>query len=152
MTGNRLTLSLYNYDEPGDNFPDAPTTGIGSSGMDWEQASGLDYYSGRNNVRFPAYHRLDIGMSLYKDLGGGRRSIWNFSLYNAYCRMNAMTIRKDDYVDASRPNRAFKSSALSQSFLQFHTLTNFDSNEDIQNKHAASSHAPPVHHFLLSGY
>ncbi len=112
MTGNRLTLSLYNYDEPGDNFPDAPTTGIGSSGMDWEQASGLDYYSGRNNVRFPAYHRLDIGMSLYKDLGGGRRSIWNFSLYNAYCRMNAMTIRKDDYVDASRPNRAFQKFSL----------------------------------------
>lgn len=111
-TGNRLTLSLYNYDEPGDNFPDAPTTGIGTSGMDWEQASGLDYYSGRNNVRFPAYHRLDIGMSLYKPMKNGRRSIWNFSLYNAYCRMNAMTIRKEDYVDSSRPHRAFQKFSL----------------------------------------
>ncbi len=112
MTGNRLTLSLYNYDEPGDNFPDAPSVGIGSSGMDWEQASGLDYYSGRNNVRFPAYHRLDLGMSIYKQLKGGRRSIWNFSLYNAYCRMNAMTIRKDNFVGWGDESRSFQKFSL----------------------------------------
>ncbi len=112
MTGNRLTLSLYNYDEPGDNFPDAPSTGIGTSGMDWEQASGLDYYSGRNNIRFPAYHRLDIGMSIYKQLKNGRRTIWNFSLYNAYCRMNAMTIRKDNFVGLGDETRSFQKFSL----------------------------------------
>lgn len=112
MTGNRLTLSLYNYDEPGNMFPDAPSTGIAGSGFDWEQASGLDYYSGRNNVRFPAYHRLDLGMSLYKRLRNGRRTIWNFGLYNAYCRMNAMTIRKDDFVGLDRESRAFQKFSL----------------------------------------
>ena len=112
MTGNRLTLSLYNYDEPGDNFPDAPSTGIGTSGFDWEQASGLDYYSERNNVRFPAYHRLDIGMSIYKRLKNGRRTIWNFSLYNAYCRMNTMTIRKDNFVGLGDESRSFQKFAL----------------------------------------
>lgn len=112
MTGNRLTLSLYNYDEPGDKYPDAPTTGIGNSGFGWEQASGLGYYSERNNIRLPAYHRLDLGMSLFKTLGNGARTIWNFSLYNAYCHMNAMTIRKDDYVGAGDPSRSFQKFSL----------------------------------------
>lgn len=112
MTGNRLTLSLYNYDEPGNKYPDAPTTGIGNSGFGWEQASGLGYYSERNNIRLPAYHRLDLGMSLFKTLGNGARTIWNFSLYNAYCHMNAMTIRKDDYVGAGDPSRSFQKFSL----------------------------------------
>ena len=112
MTGNRLTLSLYNYDEPGDKYPDAPTTGIGNSGFGWEQASGLGYYSERNNIRLPAYHRLDLGMSLFKTLGNGARTIWNFSLYNAYCHMNAMTIRKDDYVGGGDPTRSFQKFSL----------------------------------------
>ncbi|MDE5850407.1 MAG: hypothetical protein K2H38_09715, partial [Muribaculaceae bacterium] len=112
MTGNRLTLSLYNYDEPGDMFPDAPSTGIGTSGFDWEQASGLDYYSERNNVRLPAYHRLDLGMNIYRNLKNGRRAIWNFSLYNAYCRMNAMTICKEDFVSYDQKNRSFRKLSL----------------------------------------
>jgi hypothetical protein len=112
MTGNRITLSLYNYDEIGNLFPDAPTTGIGDSGFDWQQASGIGYYSGRNNIRMPAYHRLDIGMSLFKKLKNGRRSIWNFSLYNAYCRMNTMTLHKDDYVDSTQKNRTFQKFSL----------------------------------------
>lgn len=112
MTGNRLTLSLYNYDEIGNLFPDAPTTGIGDSGFDWEQATGLDYYSSRNNIRMPAYHRFDIGMSLFKKLKNGKRAIWNFSIYNLYCQMNTMTIRKDNYMDNSRPWRAFQKFSL----------------------------------------
>ena len=111
MTGNRLTLALYNYDEPGDNFPDAPATGVGTESGSWSQTTGLDYFSDRNNVRLPAYHRLDLGMSLYKRLKNGRRTIWNFSLYNAYCRMNAMTIKKDDVV-WERGSRGFQKFSL----------------------------------------
>lgn len=112
MTGNRLTLSLYNYDEIGNLFPDAPTNGVGDSGFDWEQSSGIDYFSSRNNIRMPAYHRLDIGMSLFKKLRNGRRTIWNFGLYNAYCRMNTMTIHKDNYMDSYRPHRVFQKFSL----------------------------------------
>ncbi len=96
MTGNRMTVALYNYDEPSDFFPDAPTTGTNSNESDSSLTEGIGYYSGRNNVRLPAYQRLDIGMSLYKKLKNGHRSIWNFSLYNAYCYMNAITIKKED--------------------------------------------------------
>lgn len=112
MTGNRITIGQYNYDEPGENFPDAPATGIGTGGLDWEQASGLDYYSGRNNVRLPAYHRLDIGMSIFKTLKNGARTIWNFSLYNAYCHMNAVTIVKENILYSSDDHRRFRKLGL----------------------------------------
>lgn len=112
MTGNRLTLSLYNYDETGNMYPDAPTTGIGISGSDSEQSTGLDYYHGRNNVRMPAYHRLDVGMSIYRPLKNGKRSIWNISIYNVYCRMNAMTIKKDGAIYSDHPYRSFQKFSL----------------------------------------
>lgn len=112
MTGNRMTLSLYNYDETGDMFPDAPTEGIGTSGLDWEQSSGLGYISERNNIRLPAYHRLDLGVSIYKNMKKGRRGIWSFGLYNAYCYMNTLTITKEDYLDDSTPTRTFKKLSL----------------------------------------
>jgi hypothetical protein len=91
MTGNRLTLSLYNYDIPGQQFPDAPSH-IYSN---FEEFTGLDYFSEKNNIRLPAYHRLDIGMSIHKQLKKGRKGVWNISLYNAYCRMNPVTVKKD---------------------------------------------------------
>lgn len=105
MTGNRLTLSLYNYDTPGNDFLDAPNVTGDTEGFEFDQNTGLGYISGRNNVRMPAYHRLDIGMSLYKNLKNGGRTIWNFSLYNAYCHMNTMTIVKQSIYEWNKPPR-----------------------------------------------
>ncbi|WP_107040343.1 TonB-dependent receptor [Brumimicrobium mesophilum] len=45
-------------------------------------------YDGKNSVRLPAYHRLDIGVNLKKQKEKGMR-IWSFSLYNAYNQKNA---------------------------------------------------------------
>ncbi len=98
LTGNRLTLSLYNYDIPGAVFPDAPHTGENSSFSDWNQLTGLGYTPRRNNIRMPAYHRLDISAALHVKTKKGRMSTWNFGLYNAYCHMNAMTIKKDSEI------------------------------------------------------
>lgn len=111
MTGNRLTLSMYNYDIPGSQFPDAPTVGPPGYG---NEIDGIDYYPSRNNVRMPAYHRLDLGMNIHKNYKNGRKGIWNVSLYNAYCHMNAMTIQKDnenniiDFPNKEGWHRAFK--------------------------------------------
>ena len=44
-------------------------------------------YEGRNQSRMPAYHRLDIGATLYPDGTDHRRS-WSFGAYNAYNRQN----------------------------------------------------------------
>lgn len=43
-----------------------------------------------NNYQFPFYHRLDLSCTVRN-----RRGYWNFSLYNAYCHMNTLTIIRD---------------------------------------------------------
>ncbi len=92
MTGNRLSLSMYDYELPGDQFPDAPGVIPSTSG---EQINGLGYLPTRNNIRIPPYHRLDLGMNINRFYKNGRKGIWNVSLYNAYCRMNPITVQKD---------------------------------------------------------
>ena len=47
----------------------------------------INLYTERNAYRMPSYHRLDIGFTRK-----GKRSSWNFSLYNAYGRKNAYVI------------------------------------------------------------
>jgi hypothetical protein len=56
-------------------------------------------YSGRNEYRYPAYHRLDLSLTWQLSKPGKAfRHELNFSLYNAYGRKNAWTIlfRQDD--------------------------------------------------------
>ena len=48
------------------------------------------FYSHPYNYKLPDYHRLDIGFNFRKTTKRGNESIWNLSLYNAYCRMNPM--------------------------------------------------------------
>lgn len=43
-----------------------------------------------NNYRLPFYHRLDLSCTLRN-----RRGYWTFSLYNAYCHLNTIAIRRD---------------------------------------------------------
>lgn len=52
-----------------------------------------------NNLSLPDYHRLDLGMNFKKTTRKGNESIWNVSIYNAYCRMNPMfaDITYNDY-------------------------------------------------------
>lgn len=54
---------------------------------------GYDYsmvYTSPNNAILPAYHRLDVGFNFHKTTRRGNESIWNLSVYNAYCHMNAI--------------------------------------------------------------
>ena len=50
------------------------------------------YYSNPYNYKLPAYHRLDLGFNFRKQTKRGNESIWNISIYNAYCRMNPLFI------------------------------------------------------------
>ena len=109
LTGNRLTLALYNYPSIGTDFPDAPSADPPA----YDEGAGLDYYSSRNNVRLPAYHRLDIGLTLNKTTRRGRKGTWNFGLYNAYCHLNVLTIRKQHASDGTSGwNRKFQTLSL----------------------------------------
>lgn len=88
ITGNRMTLMFedyLNFSESGFDPTQAPTNPFQD---DW-----VNYYKEKNNVRLPAYHRLDLGLNIYRSLKKGRMGIWNFSVWNAYCRMNPIAIR-----------------------------------------------------------
>lgn len=83
-TGNWVTLPLeefYHGSQPGNMGDMEGEVGIGS------------FAEKRNNLRMPAYHRLDVGVNIYRPKKNGRMGIWNFSLYNVYCRMNAFMLR-----------------------------------------------------------
>lgn len=47
-----------------------------------------------NNYQLPFYHRLDLGVKVRNNHG-----YWNFGLYNAYCHMNAVAIRRSNKVE-----------------------------------------------------
>jgi len=86
-SGNYTTLSLESYES---TIPKGQ----------WEEgneASGyieLDYINNRNNYQLPTYHRLDLGINIYRPKKNGRMGIWNISVYNAYCRLNPFMIYK----------------------------------------------------------
>lgn len=47
----------------------------------------IDYAPHRNNYRLPPSHRLNLAVNLHRPQRHGE-SIWSFSVYNVYCRMN----------------------------------------------------------------
>lgn len=75
-TGNAATLATQVYD---------PLVVKKEEG--WWHSGNLSYVSQRNNYRYPAYHRLDLGINFHKQKKHGIRT-WNISLYNAYNSMN----------------------------------------------------------------
>lgn len=54
----------------------------------------IPIYTGRNENRMPAYHRLDMSLSLKSKQKENRKwhGEWNFSIYNVYGRKNAWAI------------------------------------------------------------
>lgn len=92
-SGNYTTLSLESYESTlpkGDNDE-------GQNGSGYVE---LDYINNRNNYQLPTYHRLDLGINIYRPKKSGRMGIWNVSIYNAYCRLNPFMIYKS--YDAKR--------------------------------------------------
>lgn len=100
------------YDKPNDlaivlNYSFTPRIEVAanwiySTGLPFTLPSGryeimgsiLPLYTGRNEYRLPAYHRLDLSFTLKgKEKAGKRyRGDLNISIYNAYARKNVWTI------------------------------------------------------------
>lgn len=76
-SGNRITV-------PGQYINEPAIPGLSDSN------SGKWIYEKPNNATLPAYHRLDLGVNFRKATKRGYERIWNVSIYNAYCRMNAL--------------------------------------------------------------
>lgn len=78
--GNRMTVESHIYDRIGGN---------------------TIYYSAPNNIQLPDYHRLDLGADFHIKGKRGNESIWNISIYNAYCRKNAVFATVEIQEDGS---------------------------------------------------
>lgn len=62
------------------------------------------FYSYPNNLQVPDYHRLDVGFNFHKTTKRGNESIWNLSLYNAYCRINPIVSYIAESYDFTEEN------------------------------------------------
>ncbi len=78
-TGNRLTLP--------EQFGFSPIV----PGHDWSLGHSF-IYGKPNNYALPAYHRLDLGMDFHHITKRGFERIWNVSVQNAYCHLNALFV------------------------------------------------------------
>lgn len=86
-SGNHVTLSLENYEGIG---------GPEEQPSPWHSyVPQIDMYEDRNNYQLPAYHRMDVGLKIYRPQKKGRMGIWQVSVYNVYCRMNPFMVYKD---------------------------------------------------------
>ncbi|MDE6206523.1 MAG: TonB-dependent receptor [Muribaculaceae bacterium] len=70
----------------------------------WESPDFVEHFYGDaalkapvNNYQLPFYHRLDLSFTVRR-----RRGYWTFSLFNAYCHMNTVAIRRT-YDNAGKP-------------------------------------------------
>ncbi len=80
-SGNSFTAPIANLLLPSNFNPDFPDR--------------FQVYSNRNSQRMPNYHRLDLGMNFHKKTKWGHRT-WNFSIYNAYSRLNPFFLYIDE--------------------------------------------------------
>lgn len=76
-SGNRFTLLDQVWDDP-----EFETNGLAGEGS-------APLRTGINNYRLPFYHRLDLSCTVLNKHG-----YWSFGLYNAYCNMNTVAIKR----------------------------------------------------------
>ena len=91
MSGNMTTIQVQNYDIL--DTPGIPYyhTGQMSYGGNSHYYGYIALGNGINNYRLPFYHRLDLSANRKTKHG-----MWTFSLYNAYCNMNVISIKPND--------------------------------------------------------
>ncbi len=54
----------------------------------------IEQYGAKNNLKLPAYHRLDLGIHHRKDLGNALQT-WSFTIYNVYNRQNVFYVNSN---------------------------------------------------------
>jgi hypothetical protein len=75
--------------------------GTGNAVTFWTEIFfGIDYFEHRNNIRMPAYHRLDLSLNRHKKKKWGEQT-WSFGIYNAYNRINPFYLKYE--YDPFRP-------------------------------------------------
>lgn len=86
MSGNRITVAVDSY------LPIRPESDPVDPEGTFSKPFAYEPIFRRNAVRLGDYHRLDVGVNVYRHTRKGAIGIWNVSLYNAYCRLNPFAI------------------------------------------------------------
>ncbi|MEG1544997.1 MAG: hypothetical protein RR382_10820, partial [Tannerellaceae bacterium] len=92
-SGNRMTLLTDVFYDPNNQQNNGYPGHNGFWGTH-ASSSGL-----RNNYQLPAYHRLDLGMNIYRPKKSGNLGIWSVSLYNSYMKMNPFMVEPASYME-----------------------------------------------------
>ncbi len=105
-SGNRMTLATQYVPGFWTSMEPRPSTINHETGETLLQTEDYWAYESPNNFKIPDYHRLDIGFNLHRITRRGNESVWNFSIYNVYCRMNPLYCKvvrkgKEDIFDVS---------------------------------------------------
>ena len=89
-SGNNMTFLESRY----------PSVNINGNinGIDEGSVGEIEYYPARNNLRLPAYHRLDIGLNFHKKKKWGDRTI-SVGAYNVYNRKNPFFLSVNDKIE-----------------------------------------------------
>ena len=89
-TGNNMTFLESRY----------PSVNINGNinGIDEGSVDEIEYYPTRNNLRLPAYHRLDISLNFHKKKKWGERTI-SVGAYNVYNRKNPFFLSVNDKIE-----------------------------------------------------
>ncbi len=95
-TGNAVTLGLERYTSYDGVFNPDDFGGLYGYGY-----NEIEHIEHRNNYRMPAYHRLDVGVNLHKDMKWGKRT-WSFGVYNLYNRKNPFYLNFIEDADNNR--------------------------------------------------
>jgi hypothetical protein len=107
-TGNRMTAASYvvkGIDEQGTPFPR------------------FEVYDRPNSLKLPDYHRLDLGLNFKRTTRRGNEATWNLSIYNVYCRMNAVFAQiTEEYEDYLTPEGHYSSRPTGRSVGQAYGL------------------------------
>ena len=53
-----------------------------------DKGESMFLFSRPYNAQLPDYHRFDLGLDIKGRTKSGKETIWNISVYNAYCRLN----------------------------------------------------------------
>lgn len=92
-SGNHMTLLTDFYYNPNNQ----QNNGYPGHGGMWGTSASNS--GARNNYQLPAYHRLDLGVNIYRPKKSGNLGIWSVSLYNSYMKMNPFIVEPSIYHD-----------------------------------------------------
>ncbi len=87
-TGNPFSMATERYADLADNYSVTNNDGYAQVYLD----KTIGHIEKRNNLRKPAYHRLDVGINFRKQKKHGKRT-WGFGAYNAYNNINPFFIK-----------------------------------------------------------